>query len=622
MLYTRKKFLLVIPFAFFAVLSLSNYAQDQRTSKENLPRSNTLNIVSIFLGRSGYEPAVSHLYIGSGDKVEPGLKAELTEGQRKSAVLILAEQADLSGADYITDHDERGWFVYNTLTRHAAQSQKSLANFLQRSGVSYQSYWAANMIVAEIDENLADSLAKRPDVARINSNRPQRWIEPPEILKPSALPDESAAVPNNVEWGVAKVNAPAVWTLGYTGQGMVVGDLDTGVRWTHSTLISKYRGWNGSTADHNYNWLDAVHSGGGICGSDTMAPCDDHGHGTHTTGTIVGDDGAGNQIGVAPGAKWIGCRNMDQGNGTPATYTECFQFMIAPTDLSGNNPDPTLRPHILNNSWACPVSEGCTTGAELETIINNAQAAGIFIVASAGNSGPGCSSVSSSPATYNSSFTVGSINSSDQLANGSSRGPSLYYDPSLLKPDISAPGVGVRSAIASTDSSFSTLNGTSMAGPHVAGVIALLWSANPELVRDIETTKNILRSTANPDVTLITPQTCGGTPSTQLPNNSFGYGRVDALAALNAAPPPPFEVAGRALSPSGQGVNGGRVTLTDATGLSRFVMTNSLGYFQFDEISALGTYLLRVHSKRYRFESRTVSASDDDLTELEFLGLE
>jgi serine protease AprX len=145
-------------------------------------------------------------------------------------------------------------------------------------------------------------------------------------------------------------------------------------------------------------------------------PCDDNGHGTHTTGTTIGDDGAGNQVGVAPGAQWIGCRNMDQGNGTPATYTECFQFFIAPTDLNGQNPNPALRPHVMNNSWGCPVSEGCTTRAELEQIVNNTQAAGIFVEVSAGNAGPGCSSINDPPAIYEASFSTGVIDISNTLA--------------------------------------------------------------------------------------------------------------------------------------------------------------------------------------------------------------
>ena len=238
--------------------------------------------------------------------------ADTADGKSASVVILLADQADVSAAYEMKDQDARGWFVYNTLTQHAARTQADLQAFLTAQGVSYQSFWAANMIVATADRSLVESLAARADVARIDSNRPARWIEDPEVANFEVTPS-SPHDPNAAEWGVQNVNAPAVWALGFTGQGMVVGDQDTGMRWTHNALKPKYRGWNGVTADHNFNWHDAIHSGGGTCGANTVAPCDDHGHGTHTAGTTVGDDGAGNQVGVAPGAKWIGCRNMNVG---------------------------------------------------------------------------------------------------------------------------------------------------------------------------------------------------------------------------------------------------------------------------------------------------------------------
>lgn len=451
-------------------------------------------------------------------------------------MIMLTDQADVSAAYQMKDQDTRGWFVYNTLTQHAARTQAGLRSELEARGVSYQSFWAANMIVADADRAFVESLAARSDVARIDSNNPVRWIEEPEVAKAGVKPAAPDG-PNAIEWGVTNVNAPSVWGAGFTGAGIVVGNLDTGTRWTHNALKPKYRGWNGATADHNYNWHDAIHSGGGSCGPNTAAPCDDNGHGTHTAGTMVGDDGVANQIGVAPGAKWIGCRNMDQGIGTPATYTECFQFMIAPTDLSGNNPNPALRPHVLNNSWDCTASEGCTTRSELETIVNNTQAAGIFVDVSAGNTGPACSTVTAPPAIYTASFTVGAYDINNTLASFSSRGPSTYYTPNLLKPNLVAPGVNVRSSFNSGDTTYGNLSGTSMSVPHVAGVVALLWSARPHLVREIAATKTVLQNTANPAVTLNPVQTCGNTPSSQVPNNSFGHGRVDALAAVNAAVP-------------------------------------------------------------------------------------
>lgn len=468
-------------------------------------------------------------------KIAPEVVADTADGRRASVIILLADQADVTVAYEMKDHDARGWYVYNTLTQHADRTQADIKEFLTARGVEFKSFWIANMLVASVDQMLAEEIASRSDVVRVDTNRPARWIEDPAIadFRDSTNRGET---PFTTEWGVNNVNAPSVWTMGFTGQGMIIANQDTGTRWTHNAIKQKYRGWNGTTADHNFNWHDSIHSGGGSCGPDTVAPCDDHGHGTHTTGTTVGDDGTGNQVGVAPGAKWIACRNMNVGNGTPATYSECFQFFLAPTDLSGNNANPALRPHVMNNSWGCPASEGCVTGGELETIVNNTQAAGIFVEVSAGNSGSGCSSVSDAPAIYSASFSTGAIDISNTLASFSSRGPSLFYTPNLLKPNISAPGVNVRSSTRTSDSSYGNSSGTSMAGPHVAGVVALLWSARPHLVRDIAATKTLLQNTANPSVTVSGgTQTCGGIPSTIIPNNSFGYGRVDVLAAVNAS---------------------------------------------------------------------------------------
>lgn len=550
------------------------------------------------------------------EKISPAVIEHFEKNSNGSVVIFLNDQADLSAAHLITDRDERGWFVYRTLTQHAERSQSQLIKILRSKGIEYESYWAANMIIATVDRSSLDLIASRNDVARIDSNNPTRWIELPEVAN-FGVPQFDPLAPLAIEWGVNNVNAPTVWGLGNNGTGIVVGGLDTGIRWTHNALKSKYRGWNGVTADHNYNWHDAVHSGGGVCGANTTAPCDDDGHGTHTVGTMVGDDGT-NQIGVAPGAKWIGCRNMNVGNGTPATYTECFQFMIAPTDSAGNNPNAALRPHILNNSWSCPVSEGCTTGAELSTIIANVEAAGIFVSVSAGNSGSGCSSVSSPPAIYAESFSVGAINSTNTLASFSSRGPSTFYTPNLLKPNLSAPGVSVRSATNSSDTSFGTLSGTSMASPHLAGVVALLWSARPSLIRNIAQTRSILQSTANPAVTVSTPQTCGGTSSTQIPNNSFGYGRVDALAAI-AAPTASFvRISGRVVTTDGRGIRDAIVRLTGSNSSPMNARSNALGYFVFDQVLAGETYVLTISSKQYSFAPRTLPVADE-ITGLEII---
>ncbi len=268
-------------------------------------------------------------------KIEGRVLRDTANGNEASFVINLKDQADLSAAYRMKDQDARGWYVYKTLKREAARTQAPIRAMLSSRGVSFRSFWVANVIVAKGDRALVQDLAARSDVKSIESNDKSNWLKTVDAPASAKVKDS----PDTVEPGVNQVHAPGVWALGFTGQGIVIANQDTGMRWTHNALKPHYRGWNGTTADHNYNWHDSIHSGRRVVRRRiNMVPCDDHGHGTHTTGTTVGFDGGTNQIGVAPGAKWIGCRNMDQGNGTPATYTECFQFFIAPTDLNGRTP--------------------------------------------------------------------------------------------------------------------------------------------------------------------------------------------------------------------------------------------------------------------------------------------
>ena len=204
---------------------------------------------------------------------------------------------------------------------------------------------------------------------------------------------------------------------------------------------------------------------------DSQEPCDDQGHGTHTMGTMIGSEGD-NQIGVAPDAQWCACRNMERGYGTPFTYIECFEWFLAPTDLNNENPDPSKAPHVINNSWGCPPTEGCNPDnfELMNIVVNNLRAAGIVVVVSAGNDGSGCGSVYTPAAIYEGSFSIGATRSNDTIAGFSSRGPVWSDGSNRLKPNVCAPGTNVRSSVPGGGYDYSS--GTSMAGPHVAGLVA------------------------------------------------------------------------------------------------------------------------------------------------------
>jgi serine protease AprX len=475
-------------------------------------------------------------------EAESKLDPRIFAGRESASFLVvMREQADLSGAEAFTDKAEKGRFVYEALRARAETSQAPLRALLDAAGVSYRSFYLVDMIEVEGDRSLARELAAREDVANVAPNLearrdPEPVVEPETGASPDALrltPHASQAVEPNI----TLVGAPSVWSRGFTGQGIVVGMADTGTKWDHPALKSHYRGFDGTAVSHDYNWHDAIHNAAPqniACPSDTPAPCDDDSHGTATASLVVGDDGAGNQVGMAPGARFISCRNMDQGVGTPARYTECFQFFLAPTDHTGSNPRPDLAAHVINNSWGCPPIEGCTDPLVLKTVIENVRAAGIVVVVAAGNGGPLCFTISEVPAFYDASFSIGATSLGDTIANFSSRGPVASDGSDRLKPDICAPGVAVRVA-RPPDAYSSSFSGTSGSAPHVAGAVALLWSAAPQLIGQVAATTSLLERTAVP---LTSNLDCGGFPGATVPNAVFGWGRLDVSSAVNVAAPP------------------------------------------------------------------------------------
>jgi serine protease AprX len=493
-------------------------------------------------------------------KVDASVLDAAAAGQTQMLV-YLERRADLSGAAALATKAEKGRYVYEQLRAVASQSQAPVIAELEQRGATHRSFWITNALIVNGDLSLVETLAQRADVQHIYGIGSGQ-LELPPVEAPGGT-DSHGGGDATIFHSISLVNANDVWALGYRGQGAVVASADTGVHWTHEAIKSKYRGWDGTTANHDYNWHDAIHNPDPTVACDAPsvppsnpAPCDDNSHGTHTVGTMVGtavpraSNGNVTHIGMAPDAKWIACRNMTHGFGVVPTYLECMEWLIAPTKIDGSGPDPTKAPDVVNNSWGCV--EVCPPPA-LQDTLRASRAAGIFYSVSAGNDGDAepltnitvllCSSLQFPLGRYPEAFTVGSTTwTTDTASSFSSRGPVLADpgQPVMLKPNIAAPGSTVMSASTVTtamggaNDTYGNKSGTSMASPHVGGLVALIISANPALRGQVDQIEQIIERTAVPKTAPL--EHCGGLDAgLQRPNNTYGWGRIDALAAVQAA---------------------------------------------------------------------------------------
>lgn len=436
--------------------------------------------------------------------VEAGLRETILANGQGQYLVYLKDQADLSAAQDISDWTARGQYVYTTLWNKANETQAGLLAFLgsqQATGdtVRYRAFYIVNAVAVTSGVNTLDALAARPDIDRIESSKTYQVVDPIRL--------DPTAGPQALEWGVAKINADDIWTtFGTTGEGIVVANIDTGVQYNHPALVNQYRGT--TSGSHDYNWFDPS----AICSPGV--PCDNNGHGTHTMGTMVGDDGGANQIGVAPGAQWIAAKGCESNSCSDTALLASAEWILAPYPIGGTpaQGDPAKRPNVVNNSWG-----GGGGDTWYQASVQAWRASSIFPAFSAGNSGPGGGTIGS-PGDYAESYASGATDINDIIASFSSRGPSSLTNET--KPDVSAPGVDVRSSVPTN--SYGFLSGTSMASPHTSGCAALLYSIDPTLT--IEEVEDLMTSTA---VDL-------GAPG---PDFDYGYGRIDCFAAASQLNP-------------------------------------------------------------------------------------
>ncbi|MCX4822267.1 S8 family serine peptidase [Streptomyces sp. NBC_01142] len=440
------------------------------------------------------------------DKTEGLLIERLATKGRATFWVALTHEADTSAARKAKGKTAKARTLYETKTAYAKKSQAPLRALLDSAGARYEAFWITNTLKVTAGKALAEKIAARADVAALEADDP--------ITIPDPLPGRNEPRLDAVEWNIDRIGAPKVWSeLGVRGEGVVVANIDSGVQHDHPAVKAKYRGLKSDGSyDHAYNWFDPAK----VCTG--TAPCDNNGHGTHTMGTMVGDDGAGNQVGVAPDARWIAAKGCETSSCSRDSLLRSGQWVVAPTDASGANPRPDLAPDVVNNSWGSGVID-----TWYKATVQSWRDAGIFPAFSNGNSGPSCNT-SGSPGAYTNSYSTGAFDINNAIASFSSRGTG---ESGGIKPNLAGPGVNVRSSWAG--GGYHAISGTSMASPHTAATVALMWSAAPAIRGNVTETEKLLDSTAVD----VDSTTCGGTAAD---NNVFGEGRLDAYAAVTASP--------------------------------------------------------------------------------------
>ena len=481
-----------------------------------------LAIISIFI-----LPMVVFIPSAMAGSIEPRLQETLANSRVDDltpVIIRLSDQANLAEIRDVDRHVKRAKIVA-ALKDKAEKTQGPLQSLLMSGGVADgKNLWLVNGVAVKVPGYLINEIASFPGVEAVVLDA---VVQAPPVAKTTAL--------QPAEWNISKINAPSMWSMGFTGQNIVVANMDTGVDVTHPAVNGSWRG--GTNSWYNPYALPANAANCAVansctsCELNSTTPCDLNGHGTNTMGIMVGgvvnvpgpDPSTGSlgnyAIGVAPGAKWIGVKVLnDAGSGLTSIIIEGYQWVLDPN----GNPAISGAPDIINNSWD-ETGPGCFLDKDsaLLTAIQNVRAAEIAVVFAAGNDGANGPKSGDSPALYPPSFSVGSTNSLDVISTFSSLGPNTCPGSinGAIFPNIVSPGENVLVADPTiSPKGYAIGAGTSYAAPHAAGALALLKTAFPnKKVADLETA-------------LMLSAVHLGTPS---PNNTYGYGRIDVLAAYH-----------------------------------------------------------------------------------------
>ena len=413
-----------------------------------------------------------------------------------------------------TPVSERAKIVIRKSMQLAKNSQLPIINLLNKNPnkvVSYKQFWIINMMSIEATKDIIEQLSYLPEIDYIEEYDHFKG-RPINVLESKAVTDKSVG---GIEPGLAAINAPALWAMGYTGKGRRYFSIDTGVWPTHPAISDN---WLGNYQPINQAWY----------GIDSQVPVDKgNSHGTHTAGTVLGLDPANNDtIGVAFNAYLMA---SDPIVTTVAAikplpeYIDVFEFALNP---DGDTTTTDDIPDAINNSWGISGSSLDTSicSGYVTQMFDALEAAGIANVFSAGNSGPADTTIGQpqyvSTGLVN-TFTVGAINGANPLfpiAGFSSHGPTAcpLTGPLKIKPEVVAPGMNVRSSVGLNN--YALYNGTSMAGPHAVGAVLLLKEAFPNISGE-----DILLALYNTAIDL----------GVVGEDNTYGRGMIDVLAAFN-----------------------------------------------------------------------------------------